>query len=116
VYFILAPQPPFTLWYLLALLNSRPYFVWLFYQGKRKGRLLELYAQPLGQVPLAAPSKNVQNKLATLARRIYELKQQNPSADTRSLQQQIDRHVCRLFHFTTRETKAVLDTTYFEEK
>jgi len=107
VYFISAPRSPLTLWYLLAVLNSAPYYAWLYYKGKRKGSLLELYSEPLGEIPIPAAPVPVQKKLEDLARQIYALKQKNPSADIRSLQAQINRQVCALFQFSEEETHAV---------
>lgn len=39
--------------YLLALLNSKLIYFWLYYRGKRKGETLELYATPLSEIPIA---------------------------------------------------------------
>jgi adenine-specific DNA-methyltransferase len=52
VYFIVpkADSPP--LLKLMALLNAQPYLTWLSTYGKRKGQLLELYHEPLSQIPL----------------------------------------------------------------
>lgn len=52
VYFIV-PQPGSPpLLALMALLNSALYLEWLSTYGKRKGQLLELYHEPLSQMPL----------------------------------------------------------------
>ncbi|MBR4592457.1 MAG: Eco57I restriction-modification methylase domain-containing protein, partial [Elusimicrobiaceae bacterium] len=110
-YFITAPTRPVSLWYLLALFNSAPYYTWLFYKGKRKGNLLELYAQPLGQLPIPAASPAVQNSLEKLSRQIYNLKKKNATADYAALQRQIDLQVCTLFGLTADETKAVLNVS-----
>ena len=40
-----------ALGYLVALLNSKLYFQWLFHRGKRKGRMLELFQTPLRKSP-----------------------------------------------------------------
>lgn len=42
----------YALGYLLAVLNSRLYFQWLFHRGKRKGRMLELFQIPLSEIPI----------------------------------------------------------------
>ncbi len=39
--------------YLLAILNSNLYFFWLYFRGKRKGEMLELYQQPLSEIPVS---------------------------------------------------------------
>ena len=38
--------------YILALLNSKLYYVWLYRRGKRKGVNLELYQKPLEDLPI----------------------------------------------------------------
>lgn len=53
VYFITETEhSPYDLKTLTKLLNSNLYMIWLSNMGKKKGRLLELYATPLGNVPL----------------------------------------------------------------
>ncbi|MFD2915837.1 Eco57I restriction-modification methylase domain-containing protein [Psychroserpens luteus] len=39
--------------YLLALLNSKLIYFWLYNKGKRKGETLELYATPLSEIPIS---------------------------------------------------------------
>lgn len=106
VYFISAPAKGISLWYLLALFNSAPYFAWLFYKGKRKGRLLELYSAPLNALPVPAAPAEVRRKLETLARRMHRLAAQNPAADITGLQQKADELVGTLFGFTAEELRA----------
>lgn len=96
VYFITAPKPPFSCWYLLALLNSAPYYTWLFFNGKRKGSLLELYAQPLKQLPIPLPSKSMLRTLECLAKKQYEHFSKNR-------QQKIEQLVAKIFNFSTEE-------------
>lgn len=103
VYFISTPHAPLTLWYLLALLNSSPYYAWLFYKGKRKGNVLELYTAPLGQMPVPLAPPDVQKMLETLAQQIYAAKRKNLQADTKTLQYRIDQLVGTLFHFSRQE-------------
>lgn len=38
--------------FLLGILNSKLYYFWLYNRGKRKGRALELYANPLAKIPI----------------------------------------------------------------
>jgi adenine-specific DNA-methyltransferase len=52
VYFITAEANPERLFALLAWLNSPLAWLWLSCQGKRKGKLLELYSQPLSELPI----------------------------------------------------------------
>lgn len=108
VYFISSPRGKITLWYLLALLNSKPYYAWLFYKGKRKGKLLELYSQPLGEIPVPSASAQTQKTIEQLAQRIYAKKCQNADADITAEQHQLDKLICALFRFNKQETCALL--------
>ena len=107
VYFISHPQKGFSLWYFLGLFNSAPYFAWLFSCGKRKGRLLELYAAPLNTLPIPQPPAKFRQELETLAQQIHHLKLENPLADTSHLQKRADILVGQIFGFTPDENKAV---------
>ncbi len=96
VYFISQPKPPFSLWYLLALLNSTPYYLWLFYNGKRKGNLLELYSQPLGNLPVPLSKATTRQHLGHLAKEQYHLFSVNR-------QKQIDEMIIEIFNFSSEE-------------
>ena len=105
VYFIANPVQGVSLWYLLALFNSRPYAVWLARNGKRKGNLLELYASPLKQLPVPQAAPAQMRELETLARRIFRLKKQNKP--TGAPQHRIDALVCALFGLSAAQTRKV---------
>lgn len=106
VYFISRTQKV-SLWYLLGLFNSAPYYAWLFYRGKRKGHLLELYSAPLSQMPVPIPSRKRQEELENLAKEIFSLKKQNPKAVISSLQHKADLLVCQILGFTSQETEEI---------
>ncbi len=44
-----------SLLYILGYLNSRLFYDWFYYNGKRKGLYLELYATPLKETPVIYP-------------------------------------------------------------
>ena len=61
--------------YILALLNSKIYYFWLYYKGKRKGEMLELLYQPLTEIPIKIISNEKQqlfiefiDKILTIAK------------------------------------------------
>ena len=103
VYFISHPQKGYSLWALLALLNSPVYHLWLYYNGKRKGNLLELYAQPLNQLPLPSLPRCKQKELAAYAQAITRQKDSSPQANTGVLEEKIDHLVAQLFCLTSLE-------------
>ena len=111
VYFITQPGEGISLWYLLALLNSKPYYAWLFYNGKRKGNLLELYAQPLGEVPIPDAPPLVRQELEQLAQQIHKRKLLYRDAKKGPEQTKIDNLVCPLFNFTLKEKQTILSFT-----
>ena len=97
VYFISNPQPPYTIWTLLGLLNTLPYSIWFANKGKRKGKLLELYSAPLKEIPIPDLSAIQQRRIDQLAQTIYRLKSKDITADTSHLQQQLNCLVYSLF-------------------
>lgn len=46
--------------YLVCVLNSKLIYQWLFYRGKRKGKVLELYKKPLSEIPIKVCSAKIQ--------------------------------------------------------
>lgn len=52
VYYIIEKDKSISLKYILALLNSKLYYLWLYHHGKRKGETLELYQKPLSEIPI----------------------------------------------------------------
>jgi adenine-specific DNA-methyltransferase len=107
VYFITRRDPDFELKYLLGLLNSRLYFVWLYHKGKRKGEMLELYQKPLTEIPVKRVSKSEQNPFIETVDKILAAKRRDPKADTTTLEQQIDRLVYQLYDLTQDEIATV---------
>ncbi|MGD9718864.1 MAG: DNA methyltransferase, partial [Sulfurimonadaceae bacterium] len=64
----------FSIKYLLALLNSNIYYIWLYYKGKRKGETLELYVTPISQIPIKDISSKEQQPFVNLVDEILETK------------------------------------------
>ncbi len=105
VYYIKTNNKKYDLKYILALLNSRLFFIWLLNKGKRKGEMLELYQQPLSEIPIKEVSKNIQSTLATLAAKIISLKSEDK--DTVVFEKQIDNFVYNLYELTYDEVKVI---------
>ncbi len=97
VYFITNPQPPYTLWTLLGLLNSSPYLTWLQAHGKRKGELLELYGAPLQQLPIPNLTPAQLTQLDFLTHTIYKYTKTRDTTKIRPLQKQLDELVTTCF-------------------
>ena len=76
VYYITQRQSVCDLKYLLALLNSELYYLWLYRKGKKKGDILELYQRPLTEVPIKVVSAEQQQKFIEKVEKIRADKQQ----------------------------------------
>ncbi len=72
VYFLSQPAEGISLWALLAYLNSDLIGQWFQSYGKRKGTQLELYATPLGKVPVNREWFSPQGQLHALGKQLYE--------------------------------------------
>ncbi len=102
-YFITKANYNISLKYVLALLNSKVYYIWLYHKGKRKGELLELYAKPLSEIPIKLISPEDQELFIELVDEIILSKQDDSSADTSSLENEIDQLVYKLYDFSQEE-------------
>jgi hypothetical protein len=107
VYFITQKNPLISLKYVLALLNSKLYYLWFYYRGKRKGENLELYQKPLSEVPIKRISTEEQKPFIDIVDKILSLKKQNPDADTSEYEKQIDQLVYQLYNLTDEEIKII---------
>ena len=93
--------------YILALLNSKLYYIWLYKRGKRKGELLELYATPLEGIPVKDIGREEQKKFIILVDRIME--KRRAGSNTAVWEREIDELVCDLYDLTPEERKEVYD-------
>jgi hypothetical protein len=107
VYFITAKDQSVSLKYVLALLNSKLYYLWLYHRGKRKGEMLELYQKPLSEIPIKKISEKEQKQFIELVDKILAIKNQNPDANISTLESQIDQLVYQLYGLTVDEIKIV---------
>lgn len=109
VYFITSKNAlkSISLKYILALLNSKIYYLWLYHKGKRKGKMLELYQKPLSQIPIKEVSAETQKPLIELADKILAAKSSDPNADTSILEHEVDGLVYQLYGLTSEEIALV---------
>lgn len=64
VYYIIPKDNKLDIKFLLGLLNSKVFYFWLFNKGKRKGMSLELYNDPLSEIPVPQFSQETQKLIA----------------------------------------------------
>jgi len=96
-----------SLKYVLALLNSRLFFIWLYHKGKRKGEMLEPYQKPLSEIPIKVISGTEQKPFIALVDRILAAKARDATADVSALEREIDELVYALYGLTPEEIKIV---------
>ena len=107
VFFITPKDRTIQLKYVLALINSKLYYFWLYNRGKRKGETLELTAKPLSEIPIKKIAPNVQECFIKLVDRILVAKNINQQTDTIALEREIDNLVYQLYDLTPEEIKIV---------
>ena len=64
VYYITQKNHKIDMFYVLAILNSKLIYVWLYHRGKRKGEMLELVRTPLMQIPMKIISSDLQKEIS----------------------------------------------------
>jgi len=95
----------FNIKYLLALLNSKLYYTWLYYKGKRKGETLELYVTPISQIPIKDITTPEQKPFKELVDKIISKKE--AGEDTTVEERKIDLMVYKLYDLTFEEVKII---------
>ena len=121
VYFIAARDKSIELKYVLALLNSRLYYFWLWHKGKRKGNMLELYLTPLSEIPIKQIDPTQQKPFIELVDQILKIVQGKDSSEdvkqqarVKEYERQIDQMVYKLYGLTEEEVKIVESTSAYE--
>lgn len=110
VFFITEPTIEYNLKYILALLNSKLYYVWLYNKGKRKGETLELITKPLSEIPIKKADSNTQNKFVAIIDKILNITKQDGYLENidsqnkvKEYEKQIDVMVYKLYELTYEE-------------
>ena len=107
VFYLTNPKTGYKLKYILALLNSKLYYVWLYHRGKRKGESLELTATPLSEIPIAMANEDIQNKVIEIIDNIQQVLKKNPHTDISFDSGKIDILVYHLYGLTYDEVLIV---------
>lgn len=55
IYYLTKKKEEISLLYMLGYINSKLFYDWFYYNGKRKGMYLELYSTPLKETPVIYP-------------------------------------------------------------
>lgn len=115
VYFITTKNESYQLKYILALLNSKLYYVWLYSKGKRKGNSLELYQTPLSEVPIRKVDISIQQKFELRVDELLKITSMSGYKDNQELIKKaetlmmvIDNMVFDLYELTEEERELVV--------
>lgn len=95
---------------LLGFLNSSLVLFHLLNRGKRKGRVIEYYKNPLENIPIhraLLESPRCTQAFESVVDKIIDLKRCDIAADTRALEREIDQLVYRLYGLTAEEIAIV---------
>lgn len=90
-----------SLKYILAVLNSKLYYMWFFYKGKRKGYLFELYQKPLSETPILIPEKNIQLEIEKYVDMILN------DTNVDDAEEKINEIVCSIYNITDEEIEDI---------
>jgi len=115
VYYILKKEnSKFNLKYLLSLLNSKLYYFWLYYKGQRKGQTLQLFKDPLSEIPIKEilpesqqPYINLVDRILTITKSEDYLQNPQKQARVKKLEREIDQMVYQLYDLTEEEIRIV---------
>ena len=114
VFYITKKDRTLSLKYILALLNSKIIYLWLYFRGKRKGETLELIVKPLSEIPIKKiptseqkPFIYIVDKILAITKDENYLKNAIKQAQVKSLEREIDQLVYKLYELTPEEIKIV---------
>jgi hypothetical protein len=114
VYYITQNKEEYSMKYILSILNSKIVYFWLYYMGKRKGEILELYLEPLQFIPVKRlsleeqkPFINFVDKILSITRTSDYLKEYTKQTKVKSYEKQIDQMVYKLYGLTPEEIEIV---------
>ena len=106
-YIITAKNEKSNLKELLGILNSKVYYLWLCYRGKRKGETLELFQKPLTEIPIVTLSEDEKENVIDIVNKIINQKALNKECDVTELEKQIDNIIYNALKLNPEEIKIV---------
>ncbi len=114
VLFVRKKKKEYKTFYILALLNSKLFYYWLYHRGKRKGETLELYQKPLSEIPIKKismpnqkPFIEIVDKILTITKSGGYLENPEKQAQVKEHKNQIDQLIYKLYDLTDDEIEIV---------
>ena len=74
IFYISVNDSNFDIFYILGIINSNLMLYWLLKNCKKKGEILELYTEPLNNIPIKMVNHDKQIELSNIVKKIIELK------------------------------------------
>jgi adenine-specific DNA-methyltransferase len=103
-YVIYKPKSEIGLKYLSGLLNSKLYYFWLFANGKKKGNILELFSEPLEQIPIPLQALGARKKIESAVEKlISEQKKSDRSSTYLRILDDLNKQIYEIFGLTSKE-------------
>ncbi len=96
---------------LLAILNSKLFYFWLYFKGKRKGQTLELFFTPLTEIPLRIIDTKSTQQIKDLITNILNLEDKKEITKNSN---QIDTIIYKVYQLSNKEVDYVED--FFSKK
>ena len=106
----------FNMKYLTGILNSKLVWFWLREKGKMQGDNFQVDKEPLMGIPLPVLNSEEQKSIAECVAQIIELKIQNPSANTTTLESEIDRLVYKFYDLSYNQVRIIDPTPPFTQE
>ena len=103
VYYITPKSKKINLKYILGILNSKLYYIWFYYRGKRKGETLELYQTPLKETPILFTTQQSHEIIKLVDQMLIE----EDTKKKERIQYNIDQIVYKIYHLTPEEIQSI---------
>lgn len=110
IYYISLNKTNYDMKYILSILNSKLIYFWLYWLGKRKGNILELYLEPLQYIPIKNVDNKIQDKFIIVVDKILNITKQEDYLENidsqnkvKEYEEQIDIMVYKLYELTYEE-------------
>jgi adenine-specific DNA-methyltransferase len=95
--------------YFLGILNSKLIYFWLYNKGQRKGEILQLFKDPLTEIPMLIGNKSQQEEIVNMVSEIENnIKKNNDIVD---LEKNLNQYVYNLFNISESEIKIIESKT-----
>lgn len=107
VYYITSKTDKTPLKAILALLNSKLYFAWLYNRGKRKGEALELYQVPLSEIPIPELTSSQIKSASDLVELSIKAAKAGDIISQESTEKDLDTLVYSIFALSPDQIKAI---------